>query len=938
LISIIKFKDITVRFKLLSIIFILLMLVLIFSRFVVVDFNKIIEAAEKHRFSIVSDKAQEFEHLLSSKIKPVWHLANLINTNSEFRNTDKIKSVLNDYIGSDTSLLMYADANQVYASKLGWQKYNQAKVDIKSGRLSSVLESSNINYHQSGAWTDVYFDDWLDEFVVSYYLPVFNNDIVVGVVALIVNIDSLLKPIVQNETSGNIDFFVFSSSGDMLSHPDYGAKQLRKSASQGGITNMDEILRAPLVKFISDWNSGIRHTYFSEWNEKFQLSAMPIENTSWTIVAYQAESDILEPFYAEYLQFGLFVLLFLTVASLYFQWSIVQLLSNPLKKLSEGIKLYLRDGQLLDDLAVREDEIGLVAESSIAELNRIQNQLGLHKTEIKELKSKNSEQQALTQAVSQSDYAVLLLNDQLDVIYVDAKTLNLLGDDREHLMTVNFPNLVNDQMGFVVEQLNNELRRKGSWRGELILTQRNTEHEVWVDCSISPIRNENGNVEKFAVSLLDISFIKDSQNKIEKLAYTDELTGLSNRSFFIAQLEKLVEISKRGRYAFGLLYFDLDDFKKVNDLFGHEGGDKLLQEFAFRISKELRTEDVLARIGGDEFAMIVGGVKSEQDVILKVNQIINAANESFVVEDQAIQSGVSIGITMSTTDVADPEKLLQHADLAMYEAKALGKNTYHFYTQELNDNTRYRLNMENALAKAIPLNEFELYFQPKVHSKQKKLIGFEALLRWQSESLGFVSPADFIPIAEQSGIILKIGSWVIDQAALFVSTLSEQKRVSINISARQFEAGMVAYDLMNAIKKYQVDPSTLEVEITESSLMVDVEDAIRQLHSIKKLGVNISIDDFGTGYSSLSYLKRFPVETLKIDRSFIKDIPDDKNDMEITAAIIAMAQKLGMEVIAEGAETQEQIDFLADNDCFLIQGYFFSKPLPAEEAKNWSLP
>ena len=283
------------------------------------------------------------------------------------------------------------------------------------------------------------------------------------------------------------------------------------------------------------------------------------------------------------------------------------------------------------------------------------------------------------------------------------------------------------------------------------------------------MRDDNSNVTKYVLSMQDISFIKDSQSKIEKLAYTDELTGLANRTFFIAQLEKLVEISKRGRYDFALLYFDVDDFKRVNDIHGHEGGDLLLCEVASRLSEHLRTEDVLARMGGDEFALILGGANNEQDVIKVANQILTIVNTPFLIRDREIQTGTSIGITMSMSDEKEAEAMLQHADLAMYEAKGGGKNSYHFYTEQLNEVAKERQVIEAALQGAIKNDKFELYYQPKVNFAAGKLVGFEALIRWRDEDLGFVSPAKFIPIAEQSNLILKLGSWVIDKACEFAA-------------------------------------------------------------------------------------------------------------------------------------------------------------------------
>jgi len=392
-------------------------------------------------------------------------------------------------------------------------------------------------------------------------------------------------------------------------------------------------------------------------------------------------------------------------------------------------------------------------------------------------------------------------------------------------------------------------------------------------------------------------------------------------------------MKKRGHFEFAVLHFDIDDFKRVNDKLGYDGGDLLLMEMAARLQKELRGEDVLARLGGDEFAFIVVAANSEQSVLLKVNSILESVATPFNILGQEMKVSTSIGITMSNND--DPNLLLQHADLAMYEAKAKGKNTFHFYTKELNEAVQERMSVEQRLGEAVVNDVLELYYQPKVDIVNKTLIGYEALLRWNDPELGFVSPGKFIPIAEQSNLILDIGDWVLEKSLQFTSELINPVPVSINLSGKQFEKGNFAEQLSASLAKYKAEPSLIEIEITESHLMADVEDAIRQLQDIKNLGVNISIDDFGTGYSSLAYLKRLPVDTLKIDRSFIQDIPGDINDVEITGAIIAMAQQLGLHVIAEGAETQEQIDFLREKGCFSVQGFFYSRPLPGEEAKQW---
>ncbi len=938
LISLIKFKDLSVRIKLLAMFLIMILLTVFFGLFVMVKEEQALLNGENARQVLLAQRTQKLESELRGLTLAANEIATKLNVqNGGWEEAELIKS-LTDFSNTKGDVLAYVDLEgNLLANNKSWQEFHSGRFDITKNHFRFIFNEEKNLDNRLGFWTDVHRDEWLNKFVISYAAPVYKNRNLFGLVIFVSNLDKVIETASSPNSGNTIKLFAFSESGEMLYHPDYGFKLLRQAVDVLGKSVESNIIRKPLTDYMLAISRGEKISSFNEWQQTVYASHQKLNVAPWYLVAYQTNKDIWQPYINVYQLFLVFTLFSIFIAAMYFQWIFDQLFAKPINKLSQALSSEQEDNKDLIQLAKKENEIGDVAEVALNIHQRFQSQIAQLNEKLTDYESMAFEQKALAHAVSQSDYAVLLLSANFNIVYVDAKSLNLIGKDREEVMDSNFYTYIHPQMEFVKEQIDNEVRRKNKWLGELILRTGGDDKELWVNCSISPIRDNDGTVSRFAVSLHDISFIKDSQSKIEKLAYTDELTGLANRSFFLAQLEKLAEISKRGRYDFGLICFDLDDFKKVNDLHSHEGGDILLKEFSQRISCEVRNEDVLARIGGDEFAMIVGGVKSEQDVLLKVNKIISAASDVFIINEQAVTCSASVGITMSSTDENDPELLMQHADLAMYEAKSLGKNTYHFYTQELNDMTRHRLKIEGALKAAIKNDELNLHFQPKVDSRNSQLVGFEALLRWINEELGFVSPAEFVPIAEQSGLILDIGTWVIDKSAEFVASMESPKRVSINISARQFEVGKVSLDLQNAIAKYAIDPSFLEVEITESSLMVDVEDAIRQLYEIKNLGVNIAIDDFGTGYSSLSYLKRFPVKTLKVDRSFIKDIPEDNNDMEITAAIIAIAQKLGMEVIAEGAETQDQIDFLAKNGCYLIQGYFYSKPLPANEARTFSL-
>lgn len=836
-------------------------------------------------------------------------------------------------VGKDMALAYFiSDDRQVYSQHRRWRDEMRMESDLTNSTFYRIADNSNAN---RGYWSQVHFDDVLDLWVVYYGLPIYQDNKFVGVFGGALNIDPIINKLKRNYLIKSGKFFIYDSDKNIIFHPDYGASLIRQTDNYTITGSGSKIVRDSLFEYMQSDRLDGELTEFLDWGKKVYAVGYQIPSIHWTIVSYQNKQTMLRDTEEKVMTLAVLVGIVILIiwSAVYFSGKL--LIAKKLAQTAKSINgVDVNDPQYQVN-AFGEDEIDDLHAQLKQLFARFKSKQQENDRTLSKLKEEVESNKALAQAVSYSDNAVIILELDFAITYVDAKALAMLKCDRDTLLGSRFFSFIHEHMAFISEQIVNEIRRKKSWHGELVLKEQSNGKQVWVNSTITPMRDEHGNVTKFVLSMQDISFIKDSQNKIEKLAYTDELTGLANRTFFIAQLEKLVEISKRGRYEFALFYFDVDDFKRVNDIHGHECGDLLLVELANRLNTNLRNEDVLARMGGDEFALIMGGASNEQEALNIAHDILSAANKPFQIRDEEIISGTSIGITLSTNDVKDAETLLQHSDLAMYEAKATGKNTYHFYTKALNEAARERQEIESALKYALMHNELELYYQPKVNSQTKQLIGYEALLRWNSAKLGFVSPGRFIPIAEQSNLILQIGSWVMHEACTFAASDDIEVPVSINLSARQFESGDCIRELQAILYETGVLTSNIELEITESHLMSDVEDAIRQLHALKELGVAISIDDFGTGYSSLSYLKRFPVDTLKIDRSFIKDIPNDVSDVEITGAIIAMAQKLGLEVIAEGAETADQVDFLAQNGCYNIQGYFFSRPLPAQEARTW---
>jgi len=426
-----------------------------------------------------------------------------------------------------------------------------------------------------------------------------------------------------------------------------------------------------------------------------------------------------------------------------------------------------------------------------------------------------------------------------------------------------------------------------------------------------------------------------AEDQLRFIATHDPLTELPNRAMFNERLRHALHQGVRYNRGLAVMFIDIDRFKVVNDSLGHGAGDRLLQTCAKRLTECLRESDIVARLGGDEFVVMIENFTGPRDAIAVAQKILQDLAKPFFVDGQEFLMSASIGISTFPDDGADVETLVKNADIAMYRAKDQGRNNYQFYSAQMNKHTFERLAMESSLRRAVERSEFLLHYQPKLDLRTGAIAGVEALIRWKHPDWGMVSPAQFIPLAEETGLIVQIGEWVLKTACEQSRQWRDQGipgvRVAVNLSARQFAQKTLLQDVAKIIAQSGLTPESLELEITESMVMHNAEHARETLEKLKAMGVSLSIDDFGTGYSSLAYLKRFPIDCIKVDRSFIKDIPTDADDMAITKGVIALGHSLRLKVVAEGVETAEQRDFLQANDCDEFQGFLFSKPLPAEE-------
>jgi diguanylate cyclase (GGDEF)-like protein len=421
--------------------------------------------------------------------------------------------------------------------------------------------------------------------------------------------------------------------------------------------------------------------------------------------------------------------------------------------------------------------------------------------------------------------------------------------------------------------------------------------------------------------------------RAEYLAYYDSLTTLPNRSLFSKLLNQAISLARRDAKQLAVLFVDLDRFKNINDTLGHEAGDLLLQEVGKRLQGCLRESDTVARLGGDEFVVLLPTLRDPADIEVLAHKILAATGKSFVAHGQEFRVTASVGASIFPKDGDDEQSLMKNADIAMYQAKEDGKNNFQFYSAQMNTHSFERLALESSLRRALERDEFQLHYQPKINARNGQIVGMEALLRWQHPDLGMVGPTNFIPVAEETGLIVPIGKWVLKTACS--QNVVWQKRglphlsMAVNLSGRQFSDQDLLRDVTSILQETGMSPELLELEITESTLMHDIDKGIGTLKAFKDMGVRLAIDDFGTGYSSLSNLSQFPIDTIKIDGSFIRDLSDHAGNRGIAEAIIAMGRTLSLTVIAEGVETKVQADFLREQACDEFQGFYFSKPVAA---------
>ncbi|HQS67650.1 MAG TPA: EAL domain-containing protein [Sulfuricurvum sp.] len=544
----------------------------------------------------------------------------------------------------------------------------------------------------------------------------------------------------------------------------------------------------------------------------------------------------------------------------------------------------------------------------------------------------------LSLAVEQSPNSIVITDLEGNIEYVNNMFTTVTGYSMDEALGKN-PRILKSDITpqATYDDMWAHLTRGDIWHGEL--TNRRKDQSIYIEwATISPVKQADGKITNFVAIKEDITKRKNTEAHIQYLAHFDQLTGLANRVMLNDRVTYLLSMAQRTNEPLAVMFLDLDHFKNINDTLGHTIGDQVLIEMAKRIKETVRDEDTVARLGGDEFIMLFPNTDSSAAMHIATKLIAEISRIS-IIEHNELTITPSIGIAIYPNDGENFETLLKNADTAMYRVKSDSRNNFHFFTQEMQLNLARNLQLENALRHSLERNELEVYYQPQVAIEDGRIIGAEALLRWHHPELGMISPAEFIPIAESSGQIIAIGEWVlrtaIQQTKAWMDNGFNPMIIAINLSAIQFRQNNLLTLVTEILEQVQLPHEYLELELTEAVTMHDPESVIDVMNKFHEQGIRMSIDDFGTGYSSLSYLKQFKVYKLKIDQSFIRDISDDPDDRAIVSAIIDMAHNLGLQTIAEGVETAEQLAFLRLHGCNEVQGYYFSKPLPSVEFEQF---
>ena len=745
---------------------------------------------------------------------------------------------------------------------------------------------------------------------ITISVPVIMNEKKQGVLLAEIDANILFHSIKRHMVRDGINSYITDESGLLLVAPDNSQFDVGEDVS-----------KLFLVKAImNDQKWPTERKYEGINGLEVYGSYTSIGDLDWKIVTEVERDIIVQPIYELILNLALvsgvvvFLLLILGVR-------LVDRVIRPVQEIADDFK---RVG--------KQDLMPSTIESSFSELDSMVD--GFNQM-VKEISRK---QQHLTKAsivFENTSEGIVITDTRPNILSVNNAFTTVTGYSEDEVIGKN-PSFLKSGThdDHFYEEMWRALEDTGHWQGEIQNRRKNG--EIYTELlSINSFNDVHGEPVEYIGVFADISKIKETENKLEHLAHYDPLTNLPNRLLCHVRMEHEMQYAERNEKLVAILLLDLDMFKNINDSLGHVMGDKLLQEVTERLKQRVRDEDTIARLGGDEFVLIIGSLEDRKNVSEIAMDILKLFSESFDIGEHEVFIGASIGISVFPDDARDVGSLLQNADAAMYRAKAEGRDNYQYYTSELTSSANQRLSTEFYLRHALEKNELILHYQPQYSASTGKMLAVEALIRWQHPIDGLVFPDKFISVAEETGLIVPIGEWVIETACKQLRKWQQsgcsELRMAINLSARQFRKSDLGKTVRRIFAETGVKPHQVDLELTESIIMRDADSTIATLDEFHEMGVELSIDDFGTGYSSLSYLKKFPINRLKIDREFVRNITTDKSDADLIKSIIALGHCMNLKVLAEGVEDIEQLNYLKEHGCDEIQGYYYSKPIPADE-------
>ncbi|WP_026884075.1 EAL domain-containing protein [Clostridium akagii] len=849
---------------------------------------------------------------------------------------DQIKKIINDNSEIYSCDITDKNGKVLFSSnsKLG---------NIKDEKSIAEALKGKVNIQQS------VFSSENNKVLFSIASPIRNdNGIIIGI--FIGNIYSdYLKNIFSNVKMGQTGYaYLVDDSGTIIYHPD--SNKIGSKVENSEVKN--------IVKNIKYNNSTIVRTgnYRYQNQNKF-MAAIVIQDTKWIFVMSEDMNEINKISSIElYIIMGitLLVLIISTIVSIIFSRSItkpITKLISSMKVAQPGELIKIPDYNVKDEMGELTDKYNDMIEklnNNYAELSSVYEELYVTEEELRNqyqqlYKSKNAleiSENKYRETVEGINDVIWEVNLETNDFYASDNFSKMTGyknnyDDIKKLIEIA---IIPDNNKKFYTDIREHINKKNQvFRNEVeIITSFGK--KIWVLNRGKVIYNTDGKAIKILGTFSDISAAKDAQKRVNELAYYDVLTGIPNRTKFIEKLNEQIINSVTKGVNGAVLFVDLDDFKKINDSFGHDVGDKLLKVISEKVSTVIGENDMICRFGGDEFLIMMTDVKSDEEIVALSSKILNVFHKKFNIDKIKLFTAASIGITVFPKDGNDTNIILKNADTAMYKAKDEGKNRYKFYDETMSEKIINDMKIERVLRTAISKNEIYLCYQPQIDLKTGKIIGNEALVRINSKELGHLSPIQFIPIAEKTGLIIPIGEWVmrtaLKQNMKWINKNYSEIRISINVSSVQLQQVDFVKNVKNSIDKAGIKPELVEIEITESVLMESMDKNVKILKQLKQYGIRIALDDFGTGYSSLTYLRTIPINILKIDKSFVDDICTNSKQKSIVNGIINIAHDLDIEVVVEGIETIDQLQIINDKKCDIVQGYIFSKPVKSEEIEE----